>query len=89
VEPDSFVTIGLPNSVEWFEAAIAAWKLGATPQPVSARLPHGELDAIIELADPTLVVGLEAEGRSCISAGYEPDPALSDEPLPPKAANAW
>ena len=28
---DSFVTIGLPNGIEWFEAAIAVWKLGATP----------------------------------------------------------
>jgi bile acid-coenzyme A ligase len=89
VEPDSFVTIGLPNSVEWFEAAIATWKLGATPQPVSARLPRAELEAIIELADPALVVGLEADGRVCIAAGFEPDPELSDASLPPKAANAW
>ena len=89
VEPDSFVTIGLPNSVEWFEAAIATWKLGATPQPVSARLPRAELDAIIELADPTLVVGLDAEGRACVAAGFDPDPELSDAPLPIRSASAW
>jgi bile acid-coenzyme A ligase len=89
VRPESFVTIGLPNGIEWFESAIAVWKLGATPQPVSARLPGSELEAIIELADPSLVVGLEAAGRACVAAGYEPDPALSDAPLPPKAAKAW
>ena len=30
-----FVTIGLPNGIEFYEACIAAWKLGATPQPIS------------------------------------------------------
>src|SRR5690242_12534747 len=49
VTPDSFVTIGLPNTVEFLEAAIAAWKCGATPQPVSYRLPARERRAIIEL----------------------------------------
>ena len=31
VAPDSLVTIGLPNGIGFFEATIAAWKLGATP----------------------------------------------------------
>ena len=34
-----FVSIALPNSVAFVEAAVAAWKLGAIPQPLSARLP--------------------------------------------------
>jgi bile acid-coenzyme A ligase len=89
VEQDSFVTIGLPNGIEWFEAAIAVWKLGATPAPVSAKLPPLELDAIVELADPALVVGLDAPGRVCVPSGYEPDPALSDAPLPVRVAAAW
>jgi bile acid-coenzyme A ligase len=29
VQPDDFVTIGLPNSIAFFEAAFAVWKLGA------------------------------------------------------------
>ena len=33
------VTVALPNSVDWFVAVAAAWKLGATPQPVGAHLP--------------------------------------------------
>ena len=33
------VTIALPNSVDWFVAVAACWKLGAIPQPVSSRLP--------------------------------------------------
>ncbi|HVJ97066.1 MAG TPA: class I adenylate-forming enzyme family protein, partial [Acidimicrobiia bacterium] len=49
------VTIGLPNSVEFVATVVACWKLGATPQPVSARLPRRELDAFIELAATRVV----------------------------------
>ncbi len=89
VTQDSFVTVGLPNGIEWFEAMIAVWKLGATPAPVSAKLPPIELDAIVDLADPSLVVGLDAPGRTCVPAGYEPDAELADTPLPIKIAAAW
>lgn len=92
VGQDDFVTIALPNGIEFFEATIAAWKLGATPQPVSSRLPKLELDAIIALAAPRLVVGAPAgtvvPGKS-IPAGFEPDPALSDAPLPERVPASW
>jgi len=52
----SWVTLVLPNGIEFVEAALAAWLLGATPQPISRRLPNGERAAIIALADPALVV---------------------------------
>ena len=51
-----YVTIGLPNSVGFMEAAIAAWKVGAIPQPVSHRLPRGELEAVLDLVKPLLIV---------------------------------
>src|SRR3954449_3543296 len=51
-----YVTIALPNSVEFIEACIACWKIGAVPQPVSSRLPALELHAIVELADPAVVL---------------------------------
>ena len=44
--PGDLVTIALPNCIEFFEASLAAWKLGATPQPVSSRLPAPERRAI-------------------------------------------
>jgi bile acid-coenzyme A ligase len=91
VGQDDLVTIALPNSIEFFEAAVAVWKLGATPQPVSARLPGAELDAIVELANPPLVVGLAEDlpRRRVIPPGFEPDPELSDEPLPERVAASW
>lgn len=91
VGQDDLVTIGLPNGIEFYEACIATWKLGATPQPVSARLPFREREAIVELVDPPIVVGVEpgTHGeRRCLPVGFEPDPSLDDGPLPERTAAA-
>lgn len=50
------VTLGLPNSVDFAVVCWGIWKLGATPQPVSFRLPLAELQAIMELANTPVVV---------------------------------
>jgi bile acid-coenzyme A ligase len=92
VRPEDLVTIALPNSVEFIEAALACWKLGAVPQPVSARLPGRELAAIVEVADSALVVGVDADlvpGRVAWTLGREPGAGHGDEPLPPVAAGSW
>jgi bile acid-coenzyme A ligase len=86
------VTIALPNSVAWFVAAAAAWKLGAIPQPVSSRLPVAELAAIVELADPAVVLGVDpaaVPGRPCLPVGHEPHATLDDGPLPDVTSPAW
>lgn len=80
-----FVTIGLPNSIEFYLAAIASWKIGAVPAPVSHRLPPAERQAIIDLADSALVLGAEPgshDGRICLPAGFVPDESCTDDPLP-------
>jgi bile acid-coenzyme A ligase len=92
VVQDSFVTIALPNGIEFYEACIATWKLGATPQPISAKLPRVERNAIVELAKPALVVGAAAEdveGPQFIPAGFEPDASISDAPLPDRTSTHW
>ena len=53
------VTIALRNTAGFLAAAIGCWKLGATPAPVSWRLPRRELDALVELTDPKIVLGCE------------------------------
>ncbi|HSL57665.1 MAG TPA: AMP-binding protein [Acidimicrobiales bacterium] len=91
VGQDHLVTIALGNSIEAYEAYLAVWKLGATPQPVSARLPARERDAIVELADPPIVVGVDPGthgDRPCVPVGFEPDPGLDDGPLPDRVAAA-
>jgi bile acid-coenzyme A ligase len=92
VAQDDFVSIALPNGIEFYESAIAVLKLGATPHPLSAKLPWRERSAIIELANPSLVVGVEggAHGaRASVLPGYEPDARLSSDPLPDRAAKHW
>jgi bile acid-coenzyme A ligase len=85
VGPGRIVTLALPNGIELVVACIATWKLGAVPSPISPALPRPERDAILERAGPALVVGVppgEAGGRAALPAGFEPDAALSDAPLP-------
>jgi len=72
------VVLALPNCVEFLAAMIASWKVGATPTPVSSRLPKRELDGIVELAAPALIVGVdpaEHPGVRCLPRGWTPDPA--------------
>jgi len=86
------VTVALPNSVDWFVAFAACWKIGATPQPVSANLPARELQAILELANPSVLIGGPAElagGRRTLPIGYTPDPDLPDDALPDAISPAW
>jgi len=66
VKVGNLVTIGLPNGIDFIEACWGVWKLGATPQPVSFRLPRAELQAIVDLADPSVVIalpGMESDRR--------------------------
>lgn len=92
VKPDDFVTIALPNSIAFFDACFATWKLGATPQPVSAKLPKFELDQIIEVGNPKLVVGADPSahpGVTTLPVGFEADSTLSTDPLPERTATSW
>jgi bile acid-coenzyme A ligase len=82
----SLVTIGLPNGIEFLLAAVAVWKLGATPQPISYRMPERERDAVLAVADPALVVGPAATGFRHVPAGFRA--AADTSPLPPVIAPA-
>jgi bile acid-coenzyme A ligase len=87
-----FVTIALPNSVAFIATIVACWKLGATPQPVSSRLPTRELDEIVALADPKLIVGADANDhpeRACLPLGWAPAGDVDDGPLPDAVADPF
>ncbi|MFE0025000.1 AMP-binding protein [Amycolatopsis sp. NPDC059021] len=83
----SLVTIALPNGIEFVLAALATWKLGATPQPLSYRLPAAELEAVLALADPALVVGPEVAGRRHVPPGFTPPE--NHAPLPAVEPGPW
>ena len=89
VRPGTLVTIALPTGAEFLEAVVATWKAGATPQPVSNRLPERELAEIIALADPSLIVGVDGDPRrNTVASGFEPDTATPATPLPPLLAGS-
>jgi bile acid-coenzyme A ligase len=86
VGPGALVTLALPNGIEFLVATLAVWKLGACPQPISARLPERERRAIVALAKPALIVGVVAgeygDNFASVPPGFTPDAALSDTALP-------
>jgi bile acid-coenzyme A ligase len=91
VKQGDFLTIALPNGVGFIEACYAAWKLGAIPQPVSWRLPHAELKAIVELAETPVVIGTPGEpvGRPVLTLEELLAAETDDGDLPDRIAPAW
>lgn len=84
VAQGDYVTIALPNSIEWVQAVAATWKLGAVPQPLSARLPDAEYAGLLDLVPRALLVG-RADPRGVVASvpgDFSPRADLSDAALP-------
>lgn len=90
VKPGDFVAIGLPNSNAFFETSFAVWKCGATPTSLSWRLPRGEAAAVLEILQPSLVVGGEPDWNApnSLPVNFTPE-GFSDEPLTAPIARYW
>ena len=89
VDEGDFVAIALPNGTAFIEVAFACWVLGATPAPVSHRLPTRELRALLDVLNPKVVVGgdaARATGAVVVTAEALYDPELSAEPLPARTS---
>lgn len=85
------VAIALPNSVEFVVAAFATLKIGASIVPLSHRLPAQELNQLLDLADPRLVIGLDVEHhphRIYLPGLQEPAPLVADR-LAPVVSQEW
>ncbi|GAA4935113.1 bile acid-coenzyme A ligase [Actinomycetospora succinea] len=96
VRPGDFVSIAHPNVAEHYALTLAAWKLGAVPQPVSHKLSAAELAAVLDVVRPPVVAGLAPgtdpgvapHGTDALTLGHEPDGP--DTPPPPAPAPpAW
>ncbi|MBW2499015.1 MAG: AMP-binding protein, partial [Deltaproteobacteria bacterium] len=89
VAEGDLVAIALPNGVAFFECALAAWKLGAVPMPLSHRLPENEQREIVELAKPGLIIGVPAErypDRRCLPDDAIPDGSDPGDDLPDRVS---
>lgn len=74
IRPGSVVTVSRPNSVGFVVETVAAWLAGATPLPLSPRLPPAEREAVLALA-ATPGVG-EGTWRLATSSGSTGRPKL-------------
>ena len=89
VTEGSYVTVAVDNSIEWVQAVLACWKLGAVPQPLSPRLPDAEYAALLDLHPRALLVG-RPDPRGAVPdvpAGLVSE--FSDEPLPEAVSPVW
>ncbi|WP_309629239.1 AMP-binding protein [Brevundimonas sp.] len=84
VEGD-FVAIALPNCPAFLELAFAVWALGATPAPLSHKLPAIELAGILDLLKPRLIViedGSRTGDTPRLSEAETYDASADPSPLP-------
>ena len=90
--PNSFVTIGLPNGIEFFEAAHRGVEVRRDAAAgVATGCPPGSGRRSSSWPSRASSSGgvRDAAGRTAIPAGYEPDPGLPDDPLAEVAAASW
>jgi bile acid-coenzyme A ligase len=82
------VVLGLPNCLEHFVVAIAAWKLGACVLPLSSALVRRERDELLGIADPSLIVAdwMQADGVVVTRDELRGASEFSDESLPDRVA---
>jgi bile acid-coenzyme A ligase len=68
IEPGDLVTLAMPSGTAFYEMMFALWTLAAIPHVVSARLPLAELQAIVEVANPKMVVAADPSLRNAFGA---------------------
>ncbi|HEY7641537.1 MAG TPA: AMP-binding protein [Steroidobacteraceae bacterium] len=73
VQEGDFVALALPTGTAVLEFAFGCWMLGATPTPLSHRLPPLELQAMLDVLRPRLAV---------VDEQMLFDAAAADQPLP-------
>ena len=90
VAKGDFVTVALPNGLEFYETVFAIWKLGAIPNIVAAKLARPEMEAILDIVRPRLFIGTPpSPGIKAFAAGQSGLEAHSADPLPEAVAPHW
>jgi len=90
VEQGDFVTLALPNGLEFYETIFAIWKLGAIPNVVAAKLPRPEIEAILDIVRPRVFVGAQPPpGIAALAANQGALAQYSADPLPELVSPHW
>jgi bile acid-coenzyme A ligase len=93
VRKNDFVTVAMPNGLPFHETLFAVWKLGATPNIVSPKLPLHEFSAILDVVKPSLVIGGPNDSSELVgwnrAEGDEDLTGFDDAHLSSEIASAW
>ena len=84
VGPSDVVALALPSCVEHVLVTVAIWKLGATLLPLRHDLPDWEMERMLDLAAPAVLVS-DQHHASCpvlTRADLAETTALPEDPLP-------
>lgn len=85
-----FVTVALPNGLEFYETTFAIWKLGAIPNIVAAKLARPEMETILDLVRPKIFIGTPPDpGIPALAADPVALDRYSSEALPEAVSPNW
>jgi bile acid-coenzyme A ligase len=85
-----FVTVALPNGLEFYETIFALWKLGAVPNIVAAKLARPEMEAILGIVRPRLFIGAApAPGVPALAGDIVVPGDYSADALPERVSPHW
>ena len=85
VTTSSYVALALPNCLDHILVTLAIWKLGATLVPLRHDMPQWEMDRLLALAKPTVLVSEVHTSRDSATISrrdLEASVARSDAALP-------
>ena len=74
VRPDDLVAFAFPNGPDFLSAAFGIYRAGATPAPLSPKLPLAERDAILALMRPAVFLDASESGVALPEAAPAPAP---------------
>ena len=61
------IPIHLPTSNQFLIAAVGILKAGGTPMPVSSRLPEAELNGLLDLANPKMIISRQSFDQTTLN----------------------
>jgi bile acid-coenzyme A ligase len=92
VRANDYVCLVLPNGLEFVSVLLGVWKVGGVPVPLNNRLAPVELTALLDLIDPSLVVGAAADmagDRPWVVSGQRPTPHPEIRLDPGVVSRSW
>lgn len=76
LQPEDVVAVALPPGPGWLDVVAETWEAGAAVFPVDHRMPAVEMRALLERAEPTVLLDARGPRRRAAGVATEPQVAL-------------